>query len=286
MHIDGLVTELQSLLRKDHGCEIHATPFWQDACRAMIESALQRSPRDFLRWETVNFTMHPESCSLFEPWYRYLCSLDDWHERWQSCLTEDPVGNPIPFHLYPETSPLLLQHGYHIACFESATGCDPVDYDVVIEIGGGYGSMARLFYRLGFSGRYLIYDMAPVSVLQRLYLQDIGLSVSKTAGNWTQVFCCTDLFELGKAMELFTRSRCLIMATFSLSEMPHRLREAIASQMNGGDGFLLAYQGVFNGVDNHPYFDYLVKNTEANIEWHKEEIKGLPDNYYLFGHCP
>lgn len=222
---------------------------------------------------------------MFEAWYRYLQSLGNWEGRWSSGLTENSVGNPIPFHLDPKTSPLLVQHGYHIACFESATGCDPLDYDVVIEIGGGYGSMARLFYKLGFFGRYFIYDMAPISVLQRLYLQDIGLSVSETLWNWTQVFCCTEFTDLSKAMETSAGGRCLVMATFSLSEMPGRLREEIASQIIDADGFLLAYQGVFNGIDNHQYFNHLVEETKAGIEWHNGEIQGLPDNYYLFGHC-
>src|SRR5207244_11597755 len=51
------------------------------------------------------------------------------------------------------------------------------DLACVLEFGGGYGSMCRLFHNLGFRGRYLIFDLPAFSALQRFFLRSIGMCV-------------------------------------------------------------------------------------------------------------
>ena len=67
-------------------------------------------------------------------------------QLWIKLLKEETIGNPVPFFLYKESSGnrirqlYLLKKGFEFAQIDSV--------DAVIEIGGGYGSMASILYNI------------------------------------------------------------------------------------------------------------------------------------------
>jgi hypothetical protein len=48
-------------------------------------------------------------------------------------------------------------------------GLDVRGFDFVIEFGGGYGSLCRLFFNQQFKGQYVLFDLPPFSALQHFF---------------------------------------------------------------------------------------------------------------------
>jgi hypothetical protein len=51
------------------------------------------------------------------------------------------------------------------------------DHEVIVEFGGGYGSMCRLIYQAGYMGSYIIYDFAHLNLIQDYYLKSTCLKL-------------------------------------------------------------------------------------------------------------
>ncbi len=94
----------------------------------------------------------------------------------RSILREDPIGSP-PLLLDVDgviTSPNMVHHVHHLKRFESATNTTCSSLPTVLEWGGGYGSLARLFRRMTvFAPTYVIVDTPLFSTLQWLYLSSL-----------------------------------------------------------------------------------------------------------------
>ena len=71
--------------------------------------------------------------------------------------------------------------------------------DVIVEFGGGYGSMCRLVRKLGFKGRYVIFDLRPILALQKYYLGLHGVEAGYdlTAANLLTASLATVMEALG-----------------------------------------------------------------------------------------
>lgn len=53
--------------------------------------------------------------------------------------------------------------------------------NIVLEFGGGYGSLCRGFHRCGFKGKYMIFYFPHFSTLQRFFLGSAGIMVHEDA---------------------------------------------------------------------------------------------------------
>ncbi len=158
--------------------------------------------------------------------------------------------------------------------------------DYVFEFGGGYGSMCRLFYNLGFHGRYIIFDLPSLSALQRYYLRTIGFRVKSTTEfvkSEDGIVCVSDIQQLISLLpDHIKASNALFLATWSISESPIRIRELILPRISDFQSFLIAYQDGFEEVNNVEYFDNW-KKTIKNVAWQSWRIEHLPGNNYLVG---
>jgi hypothetical protein len=68
-------------------------------------------------------------------------------------LTRDSkLGRPQDFTLDMGTSPILIQHAFHLLHYEDCTKTPFLDCDMIFEVGGGYGSFCRLLEAAGFGG--------------------------------------------------------------------------------------------------------------------------------------
>src|SRR5690606_28466062 len=76
-------------------------------------------------------------------------------------LAEDPVGGPPTVELDDPpvtTSSNLVHHVHHLVRYEEATGGRLARTRTVVEWGGGYGSLARLVWRLRPGVTYVLLD--------------------------------------------------------------------------------------------------------------------------------
>ncbi|HEV2765501.1 MAG TPA: hypothetical protein VGV38_21135 [Pyrinomonadaceae bacterium] len=285
-----LIAELRARLRalpeRDVSGGSEAANTWARVLNHFRHLVATQDPRAFLTWGHLQ-TMFVGDADYVRPELEHLRRQPDWETRWRKAVEESPVGKPARYPAWPESSGNLLHHAYHVCRFEEATGLRAEELELVIEFGGGYGSMCRLFHALGFRGRYVIFDFAEFSCLQEYFLKSLGLPVRQAASmkdGAPGVATLSDVDELGATVEaLAPRARAsLLLATWSLSETPVEFRQRVLSTAAHFDAFLLAYQERFGEADNRAFFDDW-KQTRTDVRWAGEHLEHIPGNFYLFG---
>jgi hypothetical protein len=264
---------------------------WVEFDKRIRWHAAKSDIRRFLRWKAIEATMFVGNAEYIANELNYLKSSPSWESRWSRAIVESPFGHPLMCDLYPESSGNLIHHAYHLARFEDATRSNSEEMNLVFEFGGGYGSMCRLFYNLGFSGRYVIFDLPTLSTLQCFYLKLLNLPLKTFESSEGApidrdgIYCVSDINMLPKLLdttELNAVSKMLFLATWSLSEVPIELRGKITPLLPDFDHFLFAYQDEAFGVDNEEYFTKFMED-HSRIIWIKKKVDHLPGNNYLLG---
>jgi len=269
--------------------------FWQQTCEAIKKEAITGSKFDFLRWPSLSVFSVPES-SVAPACYSELRASIDWERRWFDLTRDFMVGTPRSLSRDFGTSPILIQHAYHLYRYELATGGSLIDCDIIFEVGGGYGSFCRLLRNSGFRGIHIIYDLPHVLSIQRLFLQMCGFQETSdiTQQDGKHQFCLIsdsgfdDLFNLLRS----TKLRVAFVATWSLSEMPISARERIFPRFHQFcDRYLIAFQHEFinlndttQNISNTEYFSNL-RSSRPDLKWYIQEINPefyIKRNQYLF----
>lgn len=229
----------------DTGDGLSSQGQWAKHMNRLRELALSADPGAFLRWDVVSSTMFVSRAAYIRTELRCLRRCPDWDTRWRAAIKESRVGHPPAYIFYLPSSGNLIHHAYHLAQFEQKTK-RPVDrMNYVFEFGGGYGSMCRLFYNLGFCGKYVIFDLPPFSALQRYYLQMLGFPVltpADAAKAKTGIVCVSNFGQLETIMGGDIQAqKAMFVATWSISETPVQIRDAIMPLMTRFNSFLIAY---------------------------------------------
>jgi hypothetical protein len=259
-----------------------ATEHWRRRCVQIEEDARRRNRFEFLRWPSLTDFSVPESYVPAEC-YDTLRQHPDWAARWFPLTRETKVGSPRKFSRDFGTSPILVQHAYHLLRYEAVTGKSLLDCDVVFEFGGGYGSFCRLLKNAGFGGLHAIYDLPHVSHIQRLYLALSGFNEvpkEEIAPRSSHAFCLLTGDDVEGVLSSLSGAEVGFVATWSLGEAPIAVRQKLFPRLHSVcSKYLIAYEAVWDGIDNIAYFDAFCR-SRPELGWRREEK--LP-NYYLFG---
>jgi hypothetical protein len=261
---------------------------WMKHAKRVSELIQIDDPRRFLKWNPVKDTMGGSNYFFVTHELKYLKSNLNWRDRWKENLSEDKIGCQSPFFLYPKSSGNLIHHAYILANFENHSNKKIDDMDFVFDFGGGYGSICRLIHRLGFKGKYLVYDIPVFSQLQTFFLKSIGLPVY-SINEFKKIesgICCIsnyeDLERYFTEIKNLKPSKNLFVATWSISETSIRTRDSIIKFFDLFDTFIIGYQDRFGEVDNRKYFKKLI--TQINkLTWIEKELKHLPHHNLLLG---
>ena len=236
-----------------------------------------RDPRNFLQWDVVQRTMF-HKCKQIE--LEFLKKLPNWEDS-ARYLVEDSIGNPKKFSFMPESSGNLIHHLYGISRFLGTHPVSVQNMSQVVEFGGGYGSIARLFYKMGFNGRYVIFDVPEFAALQEFFLSslDISIPIFRYPTRERGIVILTEIEDFKKqcAFEQID----LFIATWSISESPLELREIVLKSVDGAKYWLFAYQKRFQDIDNIEYFRKYMSSSQYDSNGF--EIEHLPGQYYAFG---
>lgn len=223
---------------------------WPTYVNRIRDKILAEDPYEFQQWRIITDTMVGTGmaagrCS------EYLESRPDWHSRWLPLITDD--------HELFHPSTALLQ-AYYIAQLEERTGLCISDLAFVLEFGGGYGNMCYLFHKLGFRGRYVLFDFPVLLALQKFYLTEMGVSASY----------CSEARSLNAPVAC---SPALFVAMFSLSEAPHLTRQPFRAIANIFDFFLIGYStgGTHAAMENEAYFQAWRDDMPHRV-WHQWKI--------------
>lgn len=223
---------------------------------------LKNDPRNFLRWP-------PVTGSMFFGDKHELDELmgTDW-DKWSRLINETWVGNPPRYKYYKKSSVNLIHTAYNVSRLLKHCDIDFKNFKKIIEFGGGYGCMAKFMTDLGFTGKYIIFDIPEYLALQKYYLAS-----TKTTGNFNFI---------DQTEKLEDSNPDLFIATWSLSETPFELRKAFWGKIGKPANILIAYQESFESRDNIEYFKECMENN-PDYDWVNYEIPHMPRNYYLVG---
>ena len=253
---------------------------WQSNIEDLQEQILHRDPRFFLQWDMVRYTMVHE-CKQTE--LDYLQSLPNW-PLWEQAIIQSSVGNPSPYPTYKKSSGNLIHQAYSIAQLIGRFPFDIAQIKTIVEFGGGYGSMARLLFRLGFKGQYIIFDLPEFSYLQEYYLNaaSIGAQIltEPSPNQESAVILLSELEKLATQIKLSGRPD-LFIALWSLSESPIALRKEIIRLVADAKTYLIAYQDKFEDIDNTAYFNE-VGNSMGLKERQSYQISHLKGKHFYF----
>jgi hypothetical protein len=279
--IQRLKRDFEELPLVEENVDSEAEKAWNQFLNRLKYDVKTKDPRRFLSWDVVRETMFVGNADYINTELAYLKSNNQWSTKWRDAIKEVSNGSPYPFYRYMSSSGNLIHHAYHLAFFEEKTGIKIEDLEVIFEFGGGYGSMCRLAHRLGFRGRYVIFDLPHFSLLQRYYLDSLGLTVKDSTNPCEKsgIFCINSVEDLRRLCVGGDNS--LFIATWSLSESPLSIREQVLPEVSLCKSHLVAYQDIFGEVDNVAYFENQSEfKLQPNIV--NQKISHLKGSRYLF----
>ncbi|CAN1593748.1 hypothetical protein MCEME31_00235 [Candidatus Pelagibacterales bacterium] len=208
---------------------------------------------------------------------------------WKTLLTENSVGDPVRYFLYPKSSGNRIRQVYHLKKYLDFSKNNILKIKNIIEIGGGYGCMAQIFKKINKGCNYVIFDTAEVNLLQYYYLKmnNIPVTINKIQ---SKKVCLINKLSLIKKYnkKMNKRNVNLLIANWSISEMPIDLRNKINKLTYNFPNKLISFQEKFENINNLNYFlkyrDTLKKKI-VKIEKHYHYKKSLLNNnnhFYFF----
>jgi hypothetical protein len=240
-------------------------PFWEHWRLDLWQRAQAEDPTRFWEWPCIYHTM------MVNHWpFQIDYEFSQLTERFHDAIVkphfgpDDPFGKVIVRHPF---SMNLIHQAYHLTQWERATGQRIEQLETIVEFGGGYGAMALLCKRMGFEGKYIIYDLPEFSLLQEYYLSQFGML---NGVEWNPK-------RKPKDVDLF-------MALYSLSEVEPSERSGFIQPY--AKSFLCLYSGKWEQWDNVDWFkNVLPKIAQYIKQWRHTEISHLPDkwNFYSIG---
>lgn len=252
--MSDLRTALKALPKPDVR---YCTLQWAEREAQIRQMMLTGDISQFLRWRPCRLALVKPKADVE---FTYLRSLPNWETRWQHAVEESDVGKSPRYRYYRQSSGILLRHAALLAWLEEMTGRWIETFGRIFEFGGGYGSMCRLVHRLGFVGRYVIYDLPALTLLQQYYLEQNGIE---------NVVSVCDFDVLPK---LLYSENALFIATWSLSEAPFSIREEIFSLIRHFSSFIIAGQIQVREMDNVEYF-YSWTERLPSVKWYRKRLR-------------
>jgi len=224
------VEEAQDLLKRALAGEarqpVAVQPEWQ-AARAQLRAYLEQTSD----WSA--FLAHPTCRHMFVRG-RWGMAQDVEYADLQSCpygktllaSAADPeVGSPRRTEQLPRMSTNTLAMAWYLHRIHRAAGGRLPDR--VLEIGGGYGALARLYVEQAPSTRYVIFDLPEMLALQHYFLSSTlpGVPVRIAADGDPMPAPGITLVPIGRLADVALEADLLI-STFAFSEMPLELQAA------------------------------------------------------------
>jgi len=259
------------------------TPLWEDYNSNLEKIFLPSPPFSFLQNKIIIGTMFlcARRGKALNEEIKFLEDKID-ENTLKNVLQEDYVGDPIISSSKYLTSHNSIHHLYHIIRFLDKTKCDLNQINTVVEWGGGYGNMAKIFKRLNSApSTYIIIDTPLFSCIQWLYLTTI-----LGEQNINLVKSPEDTIHIGKInliplcfLDHHKISADLFISTWALSESSRYSQDYVVNHnWFNTKHMLLAYQDSSEVLPNANNAGKIAENAGANIE----DIEFLSGNHYAF----
>lgn len=258
------------------------TPVWENHNAKLEKVFLPYPPFSFLRDPIIMGTMFVTAGGK---WLREEVTFLEKRisrDKTKVLLQEDYVGDPLLLNSTYLTSHNSIHHLYHLIRFFDKTYCNLDQIDTIVEWGGGYGNMAKIFKRLKPTpSTYVIIDTPLFSCIQWLYLATVlgeeSVNLLQNPGDTIHAekinllpICFVDCHKI---------SADLFISTWALSESSKYSQDYVVNHdWFNSKHILLAYQ---DGNNQFPVAGRLGK-IAADIGAVIEDIEFLPGNHYAF----
>ena len=226
-------------------------PYWDYWRNDLRNCILTDEPENYTAWPIIRHTMLMDHLPIDSSWKIVSKNLSRFNiER---AIEPPSVGKP---DLYNGYSRVMIEQAAHLIQWENKSGKTIDDLDIVFEFGGGYGTMALLFYRLGFGGKYIMYDLPEMCLFQEWFLSQNGINVIHHSS-------LEEMPALLKA-DMF-------IAIGSISETPMDFREKFFLRVPA-DNFIFRYSRIWGKYDNGAYFENFTKERKGlfRYSWEAE----------------
>lgn len=202
-------------------------------------------------------------------------------EKLKHLLEEEYVGNPIISNIKYKTSHNTIHNLFHIVLYSELIKTNISDIKNIIEWGGGYGNLARIFRKVNPNQTYIIIDLPLFSCIQWIYLSSV---FGKEAINLIKKD--KSMIKEGKInllpvcfLEKFKLNADLFISTWALSESSKYSQDyVIKNNWFNAKHHLLAFQNnIDKNLDASPIIDF-AKRKNIKIF----SVKHLNGNSYAF----
>jgi len=209
-----------------------------------IESEYRKHPADYLQQPTISKCLHPSGRKWFDGYFQELKEDSVFRDVLTRVIDGD-VGRPIRYSEFDHLSPVTVQNVHQLYMIAKHLDVSIIDNDIscVVDVGGGYGNLCRITRQLGYIGRYVIADFPIMAEIQSDYLSGNGILDVE--------FMPLDMSKIKP------QSKSMLIATYSISEMPIEARRQIEPHYKSFDYLCFVYNNSFDGVDNIEYFSQL-----------------------------
>ena len=239
---------------------------WNQHMKHIQNEFIKNPPDQFLKFPTVRLTIFCGNSEVTSREYDYLLN----YPKWMAGLKDSVFGCPERFTRDETTTGNSVHQTFHLATYENTTGKNILDFDYIFDFGGGYGCMAKILKNLNYKGKYVIFDIEFMSLIQKYYLESIGLKENE------DFYMVNDIKDIPSFNE-----NSLFISTWSLNEVPVKLREEIKIIVKNFTGILIAYNYTFDNVDNISYFKEWEKDLLDKSVAYNFSIKLLGHSNYL-----
>jgi hypothetical protein len=122
--------------------------------------------------------------------------------------------------------------------------------------------------------------------LQYYYLKKSNLNVALGINKHSKINLLNKTSDLNKKLKLLKNNdKNLLIANWSLSEVPLKFRKELFFIFEKIDYQIISYQKKFEKIDNQKYFEKInLYNNKKNRKSQIINITNKPQNFYLFSY--
>lgn len=221
----------------------------------------------FQKWDEIGSTMISGEYNVE---YEYLTNDKRWN-LWKDKLKET-ILKPNSHSIWSESSTNNLHHAYSLQILMEKIGYKLFDFDDIVEFGGGYGNMCRLFKVWGHDKPYYLYDISELIKIQKYYLAENGII------NNIYYKSEYDVIDVVEGNSLF-------LGMWSISEVPMNERAELLKNLkfyNCKNIFLAMGKG-FDSDNNEEWLKSTIIPKLEELKYHCEiiEIKHITGSLYF-----
>ncbi len=247
----------------------YTTDLWNNYNSSLAKALLPAAPANFLHDREIAGSMFVNVGGAWMETQLKLLDNSFKPEVLKAVLRESRVGQPdIKYKKY-NTSHNSIHHLYHIARYEEETGASLLGKKNIIEWGGGYGNLAKIFLRLNpYLCTYTIIDTPLFISLQYAYLASIlGVENINLISNKRDKIDegKINLLPLGYISER-ELSCDIFISTWALSESSKYAQDYVSQhKFFSARQILLAYQDSCSDLPNASRVENIIKRAGGSI---------------------